>query len=114
MSVGCGSDEQVDNPGTRLAPGGRHSRWLAAAGLVIFTVLVVGGYRMGWGWTGFAGNKLWDWIQLLLVPVLVPVVFSWLSAHLGEEGEAAARSRRTESRLSEPARVADAAIQPPS
>jgi hypothetical protein len=39
-----------------------------------FTVLAVGGYLVPWTWTGFRGNTAWDWIRLLLVPLLVPTV----------------------------------------
>jgi hypothetical protein len=42
--------------------------------VVIFLVLVLGGYLIPWLWTGFRGNTLWDWIQLLLVPFLIPMV----------------------------------------
>lgn len=60
----------------------RHrSRWvlvlacLAAA----FVVVVVGGYGFGWAWTGFAGNTLWDWIELLLLPFVLPAVLTYLT-----------------------------------
>jgi hypothetical protein len=39
-----------------------------------FALLVAGGYLVPWTWTGFAGNTVWDWIKLLLLPVLVPTV----------------------------------------
>ena len=45
---------------------------LAAAGA--FAVLVACGYLVPWTWTGFRGNTAWDWIRLLLVPVLVPTI----------------------------------------
>ncbi len=82
----------------RAALGGR-GRTLAGVAIAIFALLVLGGYRWGWTWTGFAGNKLWDWIELLLVPALVPIVFSWLSVQLGERqraDEAAAQSAQPE------------------
>jgi hypothetical protein len=44
---------------------------LAAAG---FAVVVLAGYLVPWSWTGFSDNTLWDWIKLLLLPVLVPTV----------------------------------------
>lgn len=51
------------------------------AGLVVvLAVLLVGGYGLGWSWTGFQGNTLWDWLHLLLVPVSLSVV----SHELGE------------------------------
>lgn len=47
---------------------------IAYAGLTIFTVVVLGGYFANWGWTGFKGNTLWDWLHLLLLPLLLPAV----------------------------------------
>lgn len=43
----------------------------ALVGLVAF---VLGGYLGGWAWTGFTGNTLWDWLHLLLLPLLLPTV----------------------------------------
>ena len=51
---------------------------LSLAGLV-FVVLVLGGYVLGWAWTGFRGNTLWDWLELLVVPFVLPVVLLQLS-----------------------------------
>jgi hypothetical protein len=53
--------------------GGRH----LLVGSVLaggFVLLVACGYLVPWTWTGFRGNTAWDWIKLLLVPVLVPTV----------------------------------------
>jgi cation transport ATPase len=41
---------------------------------VVFLALVFAGYLVPLTWTGFTGNTAWDWIKLLLVPVLVPTV----------------------------------------
>jgi uncharacterized membrane protein len=57
----------------RSSWGRRHSA-AAAAGLVVFLAIVLGGYLGHWGWTGFTGNTLWDWLHLLLVPLLLPAV----------------------------------------
>lgn len=43
--------------------------WTTAVALV-----VVAGYVVPWAWTGFTGNTAWDWVKLLLLPVLVPTV----------------------------------------
>ena len=39
-----------------------------------FDVSVLAGYLARWRWTGFTGNTAWDWLHLLLLPLLVPAV----------------------------------------
>jgi len=51
----------------------RHTT-IALAGSVIFAVIVVAGYLVPWSWTGFTGNTLWDWLNLLFLPLLLPIV----------------------------------------
>jgi hypothetical protein len=51
----------------------RHTAMLAV-GLSVFAVLVLVGYLAPWRWTGFTGNTVWDWLHLLLLPLMVPVV----------------------------------------
>ncbi|HZE05040.1 MAG TPA: hypothetical protein VE127_07445 [Solirubrobacteraceae bacterium] len=50
---------------------------LVVAGLIAgFVALVVAGYTVPWAWTGFTGNRLWDWLNLAALPlavVLIPV-----------------------------------------
>ena len=38
----------------------------------MFLALVLAGYLAHWRWTGFTGNTVWDWLHLLLLPLLVP------------------------------------------
>lgn len=47
---------------------------LLVAGATVFVGLVLAGYLAHWRWTGFTGNTVWDWLHLLLLPLLVPVV----------------------------------------
>lgn len=49
-------------------------RLLGLVGLVLFAGLVLAGYLVPWSWTGFRGNTAWDWVKLLLLPILVPLV----------------------------------------
>ena len=51
----------------------RH-RSALAAGTLAFLVLVVVGYAVPWSWTGFSDNTAWDWVKLLLLPVLLPTL----------------------------------------
>ncbi|MDX6324323.1 MAG: hypothetical protein QOK15_677 [Nocardioidaceae bacterium] len=46
---------------------------LLVGGAVVAAVVVAAGYLVPWEWTGFRGNTAWDWIKLLLLPVLLPV-----------------------------------------
>jgi hypothetical protein len=50
----------------------RHVGMLSVA-LVVIAVVVLAGYLVPWAWTGFTGNTAWDWIKLLLLPVLLPL-----------------------------------------
>ena len=51
----------------------RHVGLLTVA-VVTAVALVTAGYLVPWAWTGFTGNTAWDWIKLLLLPLLLPVV----------------------------------------
>jgi hypothetical protein len=51
-----------------------HHLFLISAFVVVIAVLAVGGYTQGWDWTGFEGNTLFDWLQLLFLPVVIPLV----------------------------------------
>jgi hypothetical protein len=51
----------------------RHSM-VACGGFVVFVALVAGGYLGKWTWTGFTGNTLWNWMNLLFLPLLLPLV----------------------------------------
>jgi hypothetical protein len=42
-------------------------------------VVLWGGYRLGWSWTGFHdNNQLWDWLSLLLLPVALGTIPLWI------------------------------------
>ncbi len=53
--------------------GRRHAVALSIVAVVFIAVVLVG-YLARWAWTGFAGNTVWDWLHLLLLPLLVPAV----------------------------------------
>ena len=36
-----------------------------------WVVTLIGGYALDWGWTGYPGNTLWEWVQLLLAPIAI-------------------------------------------
>jgi hypothetical protein len=72
-----------------------YQKAIIAALAVGWVVTVIGGYALRWRWTGYSGNTLWDWLGLLLLPLLVPTVlnpalFRWIS---GNADERASRAR---------------------
>ncbi len=52
----------------------RRDSLVALAGAAAFAAIVIGGYVGDWSWTGFRGNTLWDWLHLLLLPLLLPLI----------------------------------------
>jgi hypothetical protein len=57
---------------------GRTTALSLAALAIAFAVLIVGGYRLGWTWTGFEDNgTIWDWLQLLVLPVVLTLLPVW-------------------------------------
>jgi hypothetical protein len=51
----------------------RHSTLVGVAAAA-FLFVVLAGYLIPWGWTGFTGNTVWDWLHLLILPLLVPTI----------------------------------------
>jgi hypothetical protein len=51
-----------------------HHVLLIAVFVTTIAVLAVGGYTQGWDWTGFEGNTLFDWLELIFLPVVIPLV----------------------------------------
>ncbi len=48
-----------------------------ATGVVVFIALIAfifAAYRFGWSGTGFLNKNLWDWLQLLIIPLALAVV----------------------------------------
>jgi hypothetical protein len=68
----------VDSRGAQAARMLSIGRWVVVAAAIVVLALVVGGYGMGWRWTGLSqGVTLWNWLQALLLPLalgLVPVL----------------------------------------
>ena len=85
----------------------RHLLIGAAAGLA-FGAFVLAGYAVPLGWTGFSDNTAWDWLKLLLLPVLLPtVVIPLISATMqrslgGTPSPSAAPRERAQSLAPEP------------
>jgi Pentapeptide repeats (8 copies) len=47
---------------------------------VLFAAIVVfGGYYFEWKWTGFPKRTPWDWLDLLIIPVVLAIVGYWFN-----------------------------------
>lgn len=52
-----------------LRTGHRVALAALAAGWIL---TLIGGYAWHWTWTGYQGNTMWDWLQLVLAPIVFP------------------------------------------
>src|SRR5579863_10628506 len=61
-------------PAVEAPPDGPRSHAVRVAAIatlaVATTIVLIGGYAGHWAWTGFEANgQVWDWLNLLLLPV---------------------------------------------
>ena len=55
-------------------------KWVFLATIVVLGILFIGSYAFNWTWTGFKANgTLWNWLDLLLVPLIVAALPIWYS-----------------------------------
>ncbi len=47
--------------------------------LLVPFVFIFSAYRFGWSGTGFLNKTLWDWLQLLIIPVVLAVAGFWFN-----------------------------------
>src|SRR5450432_3244657 len=59
--------------------------------LMILIVLIVIGYRVSG--TGFAGKTLWDWLQLLIIPVVLAIAGSIINVTVSRGDQQATKQR---------------------
>src|SRR5260221_1849855 len=75
--------------------------------VTLVVLVILGGYKLNWNWTGFNGNNksgktLWDWMQLLFIPAVLAVAGFWFNhrerkaTELRAENEQKAAELRTE------------------
>ena len=70
--------EIAGEPGAGRMSGERALRLGACAAAVAFVITVIGGFRLGWTWTGFSDNNtVWVWLHLLVLPVVLAVAPLW-------------------------------------
>jgi hypothetical protein len=84
------SDNSARGSKIRLRP---YQKAIIAALAVGWIVTVIGGYALHWKWTGYAGNTLWDWLDMLLPLVfpiiLLPPLLKWISGNAAGRASAA-------------------------
>jgi hypothetical protein len=71
-----------------------YERGIVAALAAGWIVTVIGGYALRWTWTGYHGNTLWDWLSMLLVPlvfptILLPALLKWTSGNAAQRASQA-------------------------
>jgi hypothetical protein len=78
----------------------RYHLWGGVAITLAWLLTIVGGYAWRWTWTGYQGNTLWDWLQLLLLPLVVPTILlpaalKWVSGSVLKSSPPAPRTAST-------------------
>jgi hypothetical protein len=63
----------------------RRHRLALSVPVACFALLVAAGYVFDLGWTGFPGNELWDWLELLLLPLAIGLIPVWVELAGGLE-----------------------------
>jgi hypothetical protein len=84
----------------RVAIGALGAAWI---------LTVIGGYAWTWNWTGYQGNTLWDWLQLMLLPLVFPTILApaLLRFVTGDVAKAAAGSTAPTAPAAPPQTAAD-------
>jgi hypothetical protein len=54
-------------------PTRRQLLWAGGIAALVFLIIVICGYVFGWKWTGLPKRTLWDWLDLLIVPVVLAI-----------------------------------------
>lgn len=57
---------------------------LITGAIALVALVLLGGYQFHWDWTGFngsnqSGKTLWDWMQLLFIPLVLVVAGFWFN-----------------------------------
>ena len=74
-----------------------YQKGLIVALVVGWIVTVIGGYLLRWSWTGYHGNTLWEWLNLLFAPlvfptILLPALLKWVSGNAARRASEARKA----------------------
>jgi cation transport ATPase len=85
-------NQRIEKVSNELKPlAARELRWwtwkrVLVAVVVIMAILEIGTYVFNWTWTGFKSNDtVWDYLQLLLLPVALAIVPLWFMAEKAQQ-----------------------------
>jgi uncharacterized protein YjbI with pentapeptide repeats len=72
--------------------------------IALVVLVILGGYLFHWDWTGFNGNNksgktLWDWMQLLFIPVVLAIAGFWFNHRERKAAELRAENERKAAEL---------------
>ncbi len=72
-------------------------KWILLISTALLVVLFVGTYAFNWSWTGFKDHgRLWDWLSLLLVPVMVAALPIWYRLHQSSSSDEASEPQHVQ------------------
>jgi|SRR5579883_2028181 hypothetical protein len=81
------------------------------SGIILFFCFVLASYRLNWSWTGFTpsvmpkvqqyqpGKTLWDWMQLLIIPLFLTIGAAWLAARQNHDREIASKQHEHDNQI---------------
>lgn len=68
--------------------------WILGGVFLVFCVgFVLATYRFGWSSTGFLSKSLWDWLQLLIIPLVLAIGGLWFSQRQKDREQKLAEQR---------------------
>ncbi len=77
---------------------------LISLSFAVFVLVLIGGYKFNWAWTGFNGTDktdktLYDWMQLLFIPVVLAIAGFWFNYRERKAAELRAENEREAAEL---------------
>jgi uncharacterized membrane protein len=67
--------------------------------MIALIVGIIGGYVFNWNWTGLSQKTLWDWMQLLFIPVVLAIAGFWFNHRERKAAEFRAENERNAAEL---------------
>jgi Pentapeptide repeats (8 copies) len=87
----------------------RQLLWAGGIAALVFLSIIIGGYLLDWNWTGLPRSKvppntqpaktLWDWLDLLIVPIVLAIGGYLFNSSQNRATEAAAERRAQDGAL---------------